>query len=482
MLSYTSHTWSKSTPIKITVPKGGYFTISNNYIRSPGAYLYNTMDLLVWSASEIVSNGLDLAKSEGVIKQAKDELTTNQLVRNEYLKRLQSAGTKITKNVGLDIAEQVRKTDELGEEIFKDIFDWKEFFAFNTGLGEAALQKLMGPVGDTMKALFSLNKYLSYGVQTISMGHSINKQYITIFTPENPESMTVNGVTVIPDKNSIDNEAVLQVFRISPNDSITIIDGKFQADQYELYNICFVKDDQEVQLNGKVTVRIPIPDGFQSNHCTIYRQESDGRWTALDAWIDGNYIVFETNHFSLYAIVSGNPDNPFKDVSVGEYYYDAVLWAAANGITAGTSSTTFSPDNPCTRAQIVTFLWRAVGSPTVNASNPFRDVAEGMYYYDAVLWAVENGITSGTSSTTFSPDKECTRAEAVTFLYRAKKSPAVSGTNNFTDLTSGAYYINAVQWAVNTGVTSGTSSTAFSPDQTCTRAQIVTFLYRDREG
>ena len=188
---------------------------------------------------------------------------------------------------------------------------------------------------------------------------------------------------------------------------------------------------------------------------------------------NASFQTFEDN-----SVISSH----FTDVSKDAYYYDAVLWAVENGITSGTSSTTFSPNDPCTRAQIVTFLWRAAGSPTVNASNPFTDVAKGEYYYDAVLWAVANGITSGTSSTTFSPNDTCTRAQAVTFLYRAKNSPTVSGANSFTDLTSGAYYINAVQWAVNTGVTSGTSGTTFSPDQTCTRAQIVTFLYRDRKG
>ena len=175
------------------------------------------------------------------------------------------------------------------------------------------------------------------------------------------------------------------------------------------------------------------------------------------------------------------PDAPtFTDVPADAYYTDAVAWAVENGVTAGTGNGTFSPENNCTRAQIVTFLWRAAGSPTVNASNPFKDVAESDYYYNAVLWAVQNGITSGTSATSFNPGKECTRAEAVTFLYRAKNSPAVSGTNSFTDVASGAYYTNAVQWAMNTGVTAGTSTTAFSPDQNCTRAQIVTFLYRDR--
>lgn len=171
-------------------------------------------------------------------------------------------------------------------------------------------------------------------------------------------------------------------------------------------------------------------------------------------------------------------DSIFIDIQPGAYYADAVAWAVEKGITVGTSATTFSPNASCTRAQIVTFLWRAAGSPKVNVDIPFIDVQPGAYYYDAVLWAVEQGITSGTSATTFSPDTICTRAQAVTFLYRYEKSPVINGSGSFTDIGADAYYADAVQWAVSKGVTAGTSATFFSPNETCTRAQIVTFLYR----
>lgn len=174
--------------------------------------------------------------------------------------------------------------------------------------------------------------------------------------------------------------------------------------------------------------------------------------------------------------------NPFSDVQAGAYYYDAVLWAVDKKITSGTSATTFSPGNPCTRGQIVTFLWRAAGSPKPTSSNnPFIDVKAGAYYYDAVLWAVEKGITSGTSATTFSPDTACTRGQTVTFLWRAAGSPkAASSTNPFSDVKSGAYYYDAVLWAVEQKVTSGTSATTFAPGSTVTRGQTVTFLYRSQ--
>lgn len=176
---------------------------------------------------------------------------------------------------------------------------------------------------------------------------------------------------------------------------------------------------------------------------------------------------------------SGTAQNPFVDVKEGAYYYDAVLWAVEQKITSGTSATTFSPDASCTRAQMVTFLWRAAGSPKVeNGKNPFTDVKADAYYYDAVLWAVEKGVTSGTSATTFSPDATVTRGQTVTFLYRNAGSPEVSGTMPFTDVEADAYYAKAVQWAVQQKITTGTSESTFSPMSDCTRGQIVTFLYR----
>ena len=171
--------------------------------------------------------------------------------------------------------------------------------------------------------------------------------------------------------------------------------------------------------------------------------------------------------------------NPFIDVPAGSYYEDAVIWAVDKGITTGTSATTFNPNGICTRAQAVTFLWRAAGSPAAKSSAmPFADVKAGSYYETAVLWAVEQGITKGTSDTTFSPDATCSRAQIVAFLWRSEKSPAAGTANPFADVKSTAYYADAVLWAVKEDITKGTTNTTFSPNADCTRAQIVTFLYR----
>ena len=169
----------------------------------------------------------------------------------------------------------------------------------------------------------------------------------------------------------------------------------------------------------------------------------------------------------------------FVDAPVSSYFYEAVMWAVENGVTTGISASRFDPDGICTRAQAVTFLWRAAGSPAPRSRTmPFTDVPAGSYYYDAVLWAVENGITKGTSDTTFSPNMTCSRAQIVAFLWRSEKSPAAGSRNPFADVKSTAYYADAVLWAVREDITKGTTSTTFSPDADCTRAQIVTFLWR----
>ena len=172
-------------------------------------------------------------------------------------------------------------------------------------------------------------------------------------------------------------------------------------------------------------------------------------------------------------------ENPFTDVPSGAYYEDAVIWAVKKDITSGTSATTFNPDGSCTRAQAVTFLWRAAGSPEPkSAAMPFTDVPAGSYFEKAVLWAVENGITKGTSDTTFTPDASCTRAQIVTFLWRANGSHAVSDNSAFSDVAADAYYAAAVAWAEKNGVTGGIGGGLFGSDNNCTRAQIVTFIYR----
>ena len=189
--------------------------------------------------------------------------------------------------------------------------------------------------------------------------------------------------------------------------------------------------------------------------------------------------IFENVKRAHTIEVSFTRANEFIDVPAGSYYYDAVLWAVENGITTGASASRFDPNGICTRAQAVAFLWRAAGSPAPRShAMPFTDVPVGSYYYDAVLWAVENGITKGTSDTTFSPDATCSRAQIVAFLWRSEKSPAASSRNPFADVKSTAYYADAVLWAVREDITKGTTSTTFSPDADCTRAQIVTFLWR----
>ena len=208
-------------------------------------------------------------------------------------------------------------------------------------------------------------------------------------------------------------------------------------------------------------------------------------YAVSDVKIDGRSIgavrsyTFENISASHTIEVQFRVRSSFVDVPSGSYYEDAVDLAVANGITTGTDAAHFSPDGICTRAQAVTFLWRAAGRPAPESRTmPFTDVPADSYYYDAVLWAVENGITKGTSSTTFSPDNTCTRAQIVTFLWRSEQSPAAGSSNPFTDVSADAYYADAVLWAVKEAITTGTTRTTFSPDAECTRAQIVTFLWR----
>ena len=195
-------------------------------------------------------------------------------------------------------------------------------------------------------------------------------------------------------------------------------------------------------------------------------------------WKEDELLLnFRLPHFSMYLLVM-RPEMPFDDVKQSSYCYDGVKWAVEQGITGGISENRFAPNDPCTRAQIVTFLWRAAGSPSVQAKeNPFKDVSETDYYYPAVLWAIENGITSGTGAETFSPNATCTRAQSAALLYRSKGA-AAAGVSDFADVAKDAYYADAVAWAAEKGITSGTGNGLFSPDAFCTRAQIVTFLYR----
>ena len=233
---------------------------------------------------------------------------------------------------------------------------------------------------------------------------------------------------------------------------------------------------------GIATVTIPFAPAAGTD-CEVYYVSPAGGTERMLSFVEDGKLSFLTSHFSDYVVAAKGTATPvsatqFVDVPASAYYADAVKWAVEKGITNGTDDTHFSPDAGCTRAQAVTFLYRAAGSPDVSVSDSFSDVPANQYYAKAVAWAVANGITNGTGDKTFSPDATCTRAQIVTFLMRYEKAAAASASK-FADVSADAYYAGAVGWAVANGITNGTGDNTFSPNATCTRAQIVTFLYRD---
>ena len=264
--------------------------------------------------------------------------------------------------------------------------------------------------------------------------------------------------------------------------------------------ICAYKQTQTLPATGEVYHTITASAGVggsispageiavREGASQTFTFTPDRRYAVADVTVDGVSIgavqtyTFENVDRAHTIAVSFVKLRTFVDVPEGSYYEEAVDWAESNGITNGTDATHFSPDELCTRAQAVTFLWRKAGSPAPKSDvMPFTDVPVGSYYYNAVLWAVDNGITLGTSATTFGPNETCTRAHIVTFLWRLEQCPAADGENPFSDVSSRAYYADAVLWAVERGITNGTSETTFGPDESATRAQIVTFLWRGRK-
>ena len=237
-------------------------------------------------------------------------------------------------------------------------------------------------------------------------------------------------------------------------------------------------DPTEAAKGGKVTLTVTPANGYTLDALMVL--DADGNALALSK--QGGKFTFTMPGSDVTVKAVFAPSGIFTDVPAGSAYEDAIQWAVKNGITNGYGNGLFGTNDPCTRGQIVTFLWRAAGCPQPKMTlNPFRDVAAGDYCYTAVIWAVENGITNGIGDGLFGPDQTCTRAQSVTFLYRAAGSPAVSGSS-FRDVPASAFCAAAVEWAVKNGITNGTSEGIFSPNAVCTRGQIVTFLYRQYQG
>ena len=244
-----------------------------------------------------------------------------------------------------------------------------------------------------------------------------------------------------------------------------------------LETICFTGDAPGIGKSGSLDSGTPFGDVVDN------RNPKDTRITANVYYPADNETWTEEVREAFGGLVTWipyNPANPFRDVPVDAFYEESVLWALENNITSGATATTFNPGGQCQRAQVVTFLWRAAGCPMPTAvENPFVDVKESDYYYNAVLWAVEKGITAGVDATHFAPMQSCSRAQVVAFLYRAMGSPKVSAESSpFTDVVAGEWYELPVLWAVENGITAGLTPDTFGVNTVCNRAQVVTFLYR----
>lgn len=337
MLTYEQSSFSKHTHIDIEVPEGGYFTISNNISESPGTFFINAFEILFEGASTAFDLFTSGSTKESALtsfkKEAKKSFATRLIeARNEGLRdnvkrqsqkiMLDSMKTKIRnitkENIKTGLKDKLTSTDTMCSDIAslaEDMLapqsfniEWKPIFESATGIGESFFTKFAGPAGIALKGCFALNDSASKILMTKQMAESSGTPYVTIFSSVDKGYINPYGVMVNTNGN-IDAESVLQVFRVSNSDAIEILlDSNNPLEIHELYNICFVKDDTLVQPNGKVMVQIPIPQGMKGNTCKVYRQEANGNWTILDARVQGNYLVFETDHFSLYALI-GESDN-----------------------------------------------------------------------------------------------------------------------------------------------------------------------------
>lgn len=294
---------------------------------------------------------------------------------------------------------------------------------------------------------------------------------------------TIKAIAVKADMNDSVVAAVTFTRRSSSGGGgISSVPGyAVSADKTE--NGAITVSPESASKGDTVTITATPDKGYTLESLTVL--DKDGKALALTDKGGGRYtFVMPAGEITVKAVFMDDNTmlNFFTDVRAEDYYYDAVLWAAQEGVTGGTSDTLFAPNAGCTRAQAVTFLWRAAGSPEPKSADlPFTDVPADAYYAKAVAWAVENGVAKGVSETAFAPDAACTRAQIVTFLWRAQQSPASGGENPFTDVPADAYYAQAVAWAVENGAAKGVSETAFAPNDNCTRAQIVALIYRCRK-
>ena len=364
-----------------------------------------------------------------------------------------------------------------------------------------ASSKVLGTLKKDTAVVVTEEKYGWYTITFNGQTGYISAEYTTETDPSTP--------TPTPETKTVYTTENLKV-RAQPNNSAEVLGTLKKGTKVETYGL---KDGwYEIKYEGKTgyisakytTETDPsTPQPSPSPVLTVYTKEDlrvrakpDNTSTILGVLkkgtavetldeINGWYLIKYNNQDGYISKAYTTTEKPsttvkFTDVSENDWFYEPVMWAVSNNITAGVSETKFAPNQTCTRAQAVMFLWNQAGKPVVSRKNSFKDVKSSDWYYNAVQWAVSKGITNGTSKTTFSPSKTCNRVEIVTFLWNQAGKPSVSANNPFKDVKSSDWYYKAVQWAVKKGVTSGTSKTTFSPTKACTRAQIVTFMYHNQ--
>lgn len=499
---YTAKTYTAETNVQISVPEGGYFVISNNMAESPGTFLYNSVRFMALGTKQV----LKLASNEFDIQKLSDDLVGKAIKKPSFLDVFHDSFHDIAKDTTLNLLEDglissygnvagsiTRTTEEILDSVE---ISWKQ--AFTTALGIAdstALNSVVfGPAGQAMKLVFAGNGAMDAAYQIGAVCQSINAPYVTIHAPGTTNSTTVNGVSVNLEKGQLDADTVLNVYRVVNTENVSLGQATQDIKKGELYNIAFTKNTQPVQPNGTVTVRIPIPDYFVTDACTVFRQEKNGTWTPLKARLEGKYITFETDHFSLYSVVNKDKGMttysklPFSDVRIADWFYNDVKYVYEKGMMSGTAADVFAPNTTTTRAMIVTILYRLEGSPAVTGTSAFVDVPAGQWYTDAVNWAAANQIVKGTSATTFAPNDSITREQMAAILYRyaqykgydVTKKADLSGYSDNGQVS--AYAKDALAWANAAKLINGVTNTTLAPQGNATRAQVSAILHRFCDG
>ena len=321
-------------------------------------------------------------------------------------------------------------------------------------------------IGNTAYYSFAGVEAGSYTLQASKQDHFVSRQNIFVADSNVSKDIELSrAYTVFGSLTTYGSESDSVTFELLSDGGVesvctTTVSGSNRS--YSLYNILPGSYIMKVSKEGHTAQEYPL--------------------TVSSSDVKQDVTLWLTEDFNHDGTVN-DLDNPFTDVKSVKWYFEPIMWAVSNGITDGMTPTTFEPDSLCTRAQVVTFIWRMYGCPEPKTSaNPFKDVKASSWYYKAVLWAVENGITEGMSATTFEPNTKCTRAQGVTFIWRLAGTPEhESGTNPFKDVKSGSWYYKAVLWAVENGITDGMTANTFEPNTKCSRAHIVTFLYRYAE-